>query len=116
MSHPLGSEAEGSGIGVARLKLEARPVDGPAIEARWSAGFETAAAEAEVLQSFAQEHGCRFAGAACGILLLAAVNETVEEGARCDDDGLCADGAAVAEPDATGDAGSVVGRSSLVVR
>ena len=100
MRDPLGAEAEGRGIGVSGLHLEALPVDGAAIEARRRAGLEAAAAQAEVLQSFAQEHGGWFPGAAGGILLLAAVDQAIEESAGGDDDGLGADGAAVAESDA----------------
>ena len=77
-----------------------RPVDGAAVEARRRAGLEAAAAQTELLQGFAEQDRGWFAGASCGILLLAAVDEAVEECAGGDDDGGGADGAAVAEADA----------------
>ena len=111
MSDALGAEAEGRGIDVAGLKLELRPVDGAAVEARRRAGLQAAAAKAELLQRFAEQDGGGFAGASGGILLLAAVDESVEESAGGDDDGVGADGAAVAKADAAADCG----RWSLVV-
>ena len=56
--HALGAEAEGRGIGVARLLLKARPVDGAAIEARRSAGFQAAAAQAQLLQASPSRTQC----------------------------------------------------------
>ena len=100
MRDALGAEAERRGIVVAGLHLKAGPVDGAAIEARRSAGLEAASAQAEIFQRFAQQDGVGFTGASGGILLLAAVDQAVEEGAGGDDDGLGADGAAVAEFDA----------------
>src|SRR5580692_4030386 len=100
MRHTLGAEAEGSGVGVSRLFGETRPVDGASIKARRGSGLEPAAAQAELLQSFSEENRVRFAGAPRGILLLTAMNKTVKKSAGCDDHGLCADGAAVAELDA----------------
>ena len=79
MRHALGAEAERRGIGVARLLGEARPVDGASVEARRSAGLEAAAAQAQLLQRFAQQNRVRFAGTPGGILLLAAVNQAVEK-------------------------------------
>ncbi len=61
--------------------------------------FETASAQAQFLESFAEEHGVGFSGASGGILLFTAVDQAVEERAGGDDDGLGADGAAVAERD-----------------
>jgi len=49
MRDTLGAEAERSGIGIAGLKLELRPVDGAAIEAWRCAGFQSSAAQAELL-------------------------------------------------------------------
>ena len=45
-----GAEAEGRGIGVAGLLLEARPVDGAAVEARRRSGLQAAVAQAEALR------------------------------------------------------------------
>ena len=42
---PTGAKAEGRGIGVAGLQLEAGPVDGAAVETRRSSGLQAAAAE-----------------------------------------------------------------------
>ena len=109
MRDALGAEAEGRGIGVAGLRCEARPVDGAAIEARRRAGLEAASAQAEILQSFAEQDGVGLAGASGRILLLAAVDEAVEKSSGGDDDGVRADGAAVAELDADGRDARVVG-------
>ena len=113
MRDALGAEAEGRGIDVAGLLCEARPVDGASVEARRSAGLEAAAAQAEILQRLAEQDGGGLAGASGGILLLAAVDEAVEKGSGGDDDGVGADGAAVAEVDAE-NAASELGRSASV--
>ena len=97
----LGAEAERRRVVVAGLHRELRPVDGASVEARWRASLEAAAAQAERLERFAEQDGGGFAAASGGILLLAAVDESVEKRAGGDDDGLCADGAAVAELDAS---------------
>src|SRR6266849_1817893 len=114
MSHAPGAETEWCGIGIARLFLKTRPVDGASVETRGSAGLEAATAQAKLLQSFAKKHGGRLAGASGGILLLAAVDQAVEERTGGDDDGASTDGAAVAQADAA-DNPAVVGRWSLVV-
>ncbi len=101
----LGAEAERRRIDVARLRREARPVDAASIEARRSAGLEAASAQAELLQGFAQQDRVGLARASCGILLLAAVDQSVEERSGGDDDGLRADGAAVAQAECRGRAG-----------
>ncbi len=100
MRDAAGTKAERRGIDVARLELELRPVNGAAIEARRSSGLEAAAAKAQLLERFSEQDGGGFAGASGGVLLFAAVDQTVEEGAGGDDDGLRADGAAVAQADA----------------
>ena len=64
----LCAEAEGRGIGVAGLKLESRPVDGAAIEARRRAGLEAASAKSESFERFAEQMRGRFAAASCGIV------------------------------------------------
>src|SRR5208337_126248 len=117
MRHALGAEAERRRIGVARLKLEPRPVDAAAIKAWRRAGLETATAQAEPLEGFPKKHGWRLAGTACRILLFAAMNEPVEKCAGGDDDSGSAESSAIAQADAGGtSAFAVVGCSSLVVR
>ena len=96
----LGAEAEGRGIVVAGLHCELRPIDGASVETRRSAGLEAAAAQAERFECFAQQDRGGFAAASRGILLLAAVDQAVEKCSGGDDDGLRADGAAVAQLDA----------------
>jgi len=49
-----GAEAERSGIFVARLLGETRPVDGASIQSRRSAGLEATSAESEFLEGFAE--------------------------------------------------------------
>src|SRR5438067_191236 len=77
MSDALGAKAERRGIGIARLKLEAGPVDGATIETRWGASLKPAAAQAELLQGFAQEDRRRLARASGRILLFTAVDKAV---------------------------------------
>ncbi len=63
MRDALRAKAERRGIDVAGLLGEARPVDAASIEARRSAGFEAASAQAEILQRLAQQDGVGLAGA-----------------------------------------------------
>src|SRR5579862_3516799 len=100
MGHAFSTKAKRCGINVARLLGKAGPVDGAAVEARRSSGLEATAAQAEFLQSLAQQYGVGFAGTSGGILLFAAVDESVEKRSGGDDDGLCAHGAAVAKSNA----------------
>src|SRR5207253_1758853 len=74
MRHAPGTKTEWCGIRIARLHPKARPVDGASIKSWRSAGLQPAAAQAELLQRFAQQHRVRLAGAACGILLLTAMD------------------------------------------
>src|SRR5271166_2816731 len=115
MSYALGAEAEWRGIFVAGLDREARPVDGASIEARRSASLQSASAQAEFLQSFSEQDCIRLARASCGILLLAAVDQSVEECSGGNDDGLGADGATVAEANAYHAAPRVFGSRFLVL-
>ena len=118
MSDASSAKAERRGIGIARLKLEAGPVDGATIETRWGASLKPAAAQAELLQGFAQEDRSRFTRTSRRILLLAAVDQTVEKSSRGDDDSLSSDSAAIAETDAEDSAAVVwriVGRWLFVV-
>ena len=108
MCDALGTEAERRGVGVARLDCKFRPVNGAAIEARRRSRLQAAAAQAELLERFAQQHSVRFAGASCWILLLAAVDKSVEKCSGGDDHGGSADGAAIAQLDAVDGAMSCV--------
>ena len=77
MSDASSAKAERRGIGIARLKLEAGPVDGATIETRWGASLKPAAAQAELLQGFAQEDRSRFTRTSRRILLFTAVDKAV---------------------------------------
>ena len=74
---PGGAKAEGRGIDIAGLQLEAGPIDGAAVETRRSSGLEAAAAETKLLEGFAEEDGSRFAGASRGVLLFAAMDQAI---------------------------------------
>ena len=74
VSDSPGAEAEGRGIGIAGLHLEARPVNGAAVQAGRRAGLQAAAAQAKLLDVFAQQDRRRLATASGGNLLLAAVD------------------------------------------
>src|SRR5262245_4545683 len=106
----LGAEAEGCGIGIARLNLESRPVNCALIQARWCAGFQATASQTEFLQGFSQQDRGRFARPSCGILLFAAMDEAIEESSRGDDDRLRAHGPAVTKSNADGSPFAAVGR------
>ena len=67
------------------------------VQPRRSAGLEAASAQAELLQRLAQQNRVGLARPSRRILLLAAVDQPVEERSGGDDDGLRADGAAVAQ-------------------
>src|ERR1019366_2558033 len=95
--HALGAEAEGRGVGIARLHREAGPVDSASVKARGRSRLEPAAAQPQLLQPLPKQNRSGFAGAPGGILLLAAVNQAVEEGSGGDDHSLRAHGAAVAQ-------------------
>src|SRR5438477_333755 len=118
MNDAPGAKTEWRRIGVAGLLGELRPVDGAAVKARRGAGLETASAQPEFLQCFAQEHGIRFSRASGRILLLATVNQAVEKRTGGNDDRACGDAATVAEkdsPDGTIVGDGVVDPWSLVV-
>src|SRR5579864_8200363 len=99
MRNPLGAETKRGGIGVTGLHLKLRPIDGAAIEAGRGSGLEPASTQTQFLKRFAEKDCRGLAGAACGILLFAAVNQAIEKCSGGDDDGLGADGAAVAQFD-----------------
>src|SRR5215468_3341065 len=100
MRHPFGPKTEGRGIGIARLKLETRPIDGAAIEPRRSTRLQTAASQTQFLQRFAEENGRWLAGTSRRVLLLATVDETVQERPGGDDYSVCTDGPTVAKTNA----------------
>ena len=102
----LRAEAERSQIFVSGLLLELAPVDGAAVEARGCSGLEAATAQAKLLERFAEEDGGWFSVTTGGIGLLVAMDESVEECTCRDDDGMGADGAAVAKADAGADTSS----------
>src|SRR5215471_2299393 len=99
MCDALCAEAEGRRIFIARLRRELRPFDRASVETRRSSGLEAAAAQTKLLQSLAQQHGRRLSRASRWVLLLAAVDQAVEERPRRNDDGLRADRSPVAQPD-----------------
>src|SRR5437588_4937587 len=92
-----GAKAERRRIVIPRLYRESRPVNCAAIQPRWGASLQPASSEAQLFQGFTQQDGVRFAGASSGILLLAAVDQAVQESSGGDDDGLRANGAAIAQ-------------------
>ena len=111
MRNALGAKAERRRIDVARLLGKARPVDAASVEARRSSGLEPASAQAELLQSLAQQNGVGFARTSRRVLLLAAVNQAVEKCSGRDDDGRRADRAAVAQANAENAAAVCGGRA-----
>ena len=114
VSDALGAEAERGGINITRLHRESRPVDGAPVKARRSARLEPATAQAEILQRLAQQNGIRLPGTPRRILLLSAVNQSVEKSSGGDDDRLRAHDAAVAKTNPQNFPGS--GRSFASLR
>ena len=92
-----GAEAERRGLNVAGLLLEVGPVDGAAVQSRRSAGLVAKLAQAESLQRLAEQDAGWFAAAPSGILLLAAMDEAVEESSGCNDRRVSANVPAVAQ-------------------
>ena len=58
-----------------------------------------AVVQTEVFQSFAEQDRVGLTGTTCRILLLAAVDQSVEKSSSGDDYGFCADSSAVAQAD-----------------
>src|ERR1700751_2183195 len=79
-----GAETERRRVRIPRLHLESRPVDAAAVQTWRRTRLQAAAAQPEFLQGFAQEYGGWFAGASCGILLLATVDKAVQKRAGRD--------------------------------
>src|SRR5437870_13502602 len=77
MSDASSAKAERRGIGIARLKLEAAPVDGATIETRWGASLKPAARQAEVVEGFGPEERSRFTRTCRRVLRLRAVDNAV---------------------------------------
>src|SRR5262249_5811991 len=79
LSDPASAEAEGRGIVIAGLHLEARPIDSPAIEAWRRSRFQPAAAKPEQLERLTQQLRRRLPASTSGIGLLAAMDQPVEK-------------------------------------
>ena len=107
MRDPLGAKAERRGIVIARLHGKLRPVDGAPVEPRRRARLQSATAQTQCLECFAEEDGGRFAASSGGILLLAAMDEAVQKRSRGDDYGLGRDRTAIAQLDAANNPASV---------
>src|SRR5271165_6203661 len=106
MGYSLGSEAEGSGIVIARLHGKFRPVDAAAVETRRGACLQAASPQAQRLQRFAQQHRRRLTAAPGWILLLATMDKPIEKCPGGDDHRLGPNGATITQLDATDDAGA----------
>src|SRR6185437_5747823 len=118
MRDALGTETERRRVGISGLNRKPRPVNRSAIEARRSACLHAASAQAELLERFAQQDRIRLARTARRILLLAAMDESIEKCSGGDDDGRSSHGASVAQLDAADDAMGCLhlrGRSLVVI-
>ncbi len=82
------------------LRLESRPIDGAAIQARRSAGLQALPFQAQRAELIAQKVRRRLAASAATILLLADVRQPIQERAGCDHDRVALDRPAVAQQDA----------------
>src|SRR5579862_7841052 len=88
MRHSLGPEAERGWVCIARLHREPRPIDAAPVQARRSSGFQPAAAQAQFLQRLPEQDRVWFPGTSGGVLLFAAMNQSVEKGSGGDDDSV----------------------------
>src|SRR5208282_5246150 len=85
MRHSSRAEAEWSRIQIARLPLEARPLNGASVEPRRRPGLEPASAQPELLERFAQQNRRRFSRPSRRILLLPAMNQPVKKSPSSND-------------------------------
>src|ERR1700722_4328896 len=115
MRDALGAKAERCRIGITRLFCESRPVDAASIQPRRRPCLEPATAQSEILQRFAKKNRVRFSGSPGRILLLTAMNQSIEKSAGGDDYSFRAHGSTVAKLDSPDNTEIVVGRWSLVV-
>src|SRR3954468_10125030 len=115
--HLLSTETEWRRISIARLNLKLGPVDAAAVEAGRSAGLQAASAQAEIFQSFAEQHRVRLTRTTGGVLLLTAMDQPVEKRSSRDDYDFCADDSAIAQANTENatQCETVVGRWSSVV-
>src|ERR1700677_2527704 len=107
MRNTAGAKAERSGIQITRLPLKAGPVDGAAIETWRRSSLQTAPAQPELLERFAEENCGGLTGPSRRILLLPAMNQAIEKSSSRDDNRVRRDATAVAKKNA---ANAVVGR------
>src|ERR1700694_2749428 len=96
------AEAEGRGSVIPRLDFKSRPVNAAAIQPWRRSGLEPAAAQSQQLKRLAQKLRRRLTAASGRIGLLPAMDQPVEKRAGGNDDGFCANAAAVAELDTPG--------------
>src|SRR5208337_4428393 len=97
MRNAPGTKTERSGIQIARLPLEARPVNGAPVETRRRPGLEPASAQPKLLQRFAQQNRRRLSRTSRRILLFAAVDQPVEKSPGGDDDRTSRDAPPIAQ-------------------
>ncbi len=97
-----GHKRKWRGLGIARLGLELRPVDGAAIQAGRSAGLEASPAQAQRAQLFAQQLRGRFAVASATVTRFAHVRQAIQKCPGGDDHGTAFERAAIAQRDAGG--------------
>ena len=93
----FGHERKRGRLGVARLRLELRPVNRSAVQARRGTSLQACPLEAERAQLIAEQLGWRFAVAAATVGPLAYMRQAIEKSSGGDDDSAGADGASVTE-------------------
>ncbi len=109
MGNPPRAKAKRSRVHIARLSLEARPVNGAAVKPRRRPGLEPASAQPKLLERFAKQNRRRFSRPSRGILLLAAMDQTVKKSSRGDYDHIGRNAPPIAQQDTANNARRVVG-------
>ena len=79
------AKAKWRGINVTWLDFKPRPINRPPIKSRGRACLQTASTQAEILQCLPKQHSRRLTGASCWILLLAAMDQSVQKSPGRDD-------------------------------
>src|SRR3982074_112267 len=100
MRNAPSTKAEWSWIQIARLPLEARPVNRPPVKPRRRSGLKPACPQPKLLKRFAQQNRRRFSRTSRRILLFPAMNHPAHKRTSGDDDRIRRDTPPIAKQNA----------------
>ena len=103
----LCAKAERSGIVIAGLHRKTRPVDGASVETRRCACLQAASAKSKQFERLAQKLRWRLTRTPCGVGLLSAMNQAIEERACGDDHSASLNLPAIAQLNACSSSGAI---------